>query len=137
MLNISRLLSASVIALAALCMSLGGGAAESRAAEASLGRGHCPTPHISYRYTGHHRRNCCSHQPQMTVLLSVKSPEKCNACPVEVPVCVPACCVDVPCVSARRTLIGCGQVTYEWRCGVSVTVRFQRDGDLLVTYHGV
>jgi hypothetical protein len=53
---------------------------------------------------------------------------------VPVEVCLPGCCTDVPCVTDRCTVFARGAVTYEWACGFSATVRFRRNGDVLVTY---
>ena len=47
-----------------------------------------------------------------------------------------ACCQGCPCESSRCTVFGCGQVRYDYACGYSVVVRFQKHGDILVTYHG-
>jgi hypothetical protein len=55
---------------------------------------------------------------------------------VNVPVCLPACCQGCPCETSRCTLLGCGQVRYDYGCGCSVIVRFQKCGDILVTYVG-
>ena len=62
------------------------------------------------------------------------SPETC--CSVCVPVCLPCCCEGCPAEKARCTLIGKGQVRYDWCCGVSVIVRFKHGGDICVTYVG-
>ena len=49
---------------------------------------------------------------------------------------VGVCCQGCPCESSRNTLFGCGQVRYDYGCGCSVVVRFQKSGDILVVYHG-
>ena len=51
-------------------------------------------------------------------------------------VCLPACCQGCPCETSRCTLLGCGQVRYDYACGCSVIIRFQKHGDILVTYVG-
>ena len=92
-----------------------------------------PTPCVSYRYAGLRSVKCCL--PPMKTCLTVMDP--CTCCPVSIPVCLPGCCCGEPCVSKRNGLFAKGIVTYDWACGVSVTVRFQRAGDVLVTYRGV
>jgi len=74
---------------------------------------------------------CCPTQP---CIKYPTSPETC--CTVAVPVCLPACCQGCPCESSRCTLFGCGQVRYDYACGCSVIVRFQKSGDILVIYEG-
>lgn len=98
----------------------------------------CPTnPCIKYHHKHAHRhkhdRGCCP-EPTYETVLTPTSPETC--CTVAVPVCLPACCEGCPCESSRCTLLGCGQVRYDYACGVSVIVRFQKRGDILVTYVG-
>jgi len=98
----------------------------------------CPTnPCIKYHHKHAHRhkhdRGCCP-EPTYETVLTPTSPETC--CTVAVPVCLPACCQGCPCESSRCTLLGCGQVRYDYACGVSVVVRFQKCGDILVTYVG-
>jgi hypothetical protein len=95
----------------------------------------CPTPCITY----HHRRirkacyDPCAGMAEM--VLAVKNP--CSCCTVEVPVCVPVCCVDVPCVDSRCGLFGRGIVEYSWECGFRVLVVINKHGDVRVTYfHG-
>ena len=103
----------------------------------------CPTnPCIKYRHrhARHHRHaacaDCCGCCPEPTfeTVLEATSPETC--CTVAIPVCLPACCEGCPCVKARPTLLGCGEVRFDYCCGVSVVARFQKCGDILVTYHG-
>jgi hypothetical protein len=92
-----------------------------------------PTPCVSYRYAGLRSVKCCL--PPVKTCLTVMDP--CTCCPVSIPVCLPGCCCGEPCVSKRNGLFARGIVTYDWACGVSVTVRFQRAGDVQVTYRGV
>jgi len=96
----------------------------------------CPTPCIKYRHALLPlRKPCCDPcKPPIKAVLCVKNP--CTCCPVEVPVCLPSCCCGEPKVSCRKAVLGAGVVTYDWCCGVSVTVRFDKCGDVLVTYHG-
>ena len=98
----------------------------------------CPTnPCIKYHHKHAHRhkhdRGCCP-EPTYETVLTPTSPETC--CTVSVPVCLPACCDGCPCESSRCTLLGCGQVRYDYACGVSVVIRFQKSGDIHVTYVG-
>lgn len=92
-------------------------------------------PCINYRYKHKHRKACCGCDPPINVVLSVTNPRDCH-CIVNVPVCIPACCTDAPCVDGRCAIFGRGIVTYEWCCGYKLTVTFKRSGDLLVTYFG-
>lgn len=96
----------------------------------------CPTPCIKYRHALLPLcKPCCDPcKPPIKAVLAVKNP--CTCCPVEVPVCLPSCCCGEPKVSCRKAVLGAGVVTYDWCCGVSVTVRFDKCGDVLVTYHG-
>jgi hypothetical protein len=101
----------------------------------------CPTnPCITYRHRhchrhrhGHGGHGCCP-EPTYETVLDVTSPE--TGCSVAVPVCLPACCQGCPCQTSRCTLFGCGQVRYDYACGVSVIVRFQKSGDIRVIYEG-
>jgi hypothetical protein len=67
-------------------------------------------------------------------VLHVKNP--CTCCPVDVPVCLPNCCCGEPKIDCKKTLLGDGMVSYSWCCGVTVNIRFDRCGDVLVTYRG-
>lgn len=97
----------------------------------------CPPPCIRYRNAIFDlKRVCCDPcKPPLASVLCVKNP--CTCCPVEVPVCLPSCCCGEPKVTCRKTLVGSGTVTFAWCCGVSVVVRFDKCGDVLVTYRGV
>jgi hypothetical protein len=91
------------------------------------------TPCITYR--GQRALNvCCGCEPPIKTVLLVKDPVTC--CCVEVPICLPACCTDVPEVCAREGLLGRGIVTHDWCCGFSVKVMFRARGDVVVTYSG-
>ena len=98
----------------------------------------CPSnPCIKYRHKHAHKHKCgkgCCEEPTYETVLTPTSPETC--CTVNVPVCLPACCQGCPCETSRCTLFGCGQVRYDYACGCSVIVRFQHNGDILVTYVG-
>lgn len=60
------------------------------------------------------------------VILRVCHPR--TGCHYDVAVCLPPCCDGAPCVSHHRTIIGCGRVVYQWRCGHRVVIRFPRGG---------
>jgi len=101
----------------------------------------CPTnPCIKYRHRrAHHchRRDACASccpQPTFETVLTACSPE--TGCAVDVPVCLPACCEGCPCQTSRCTVFGKGAVRFDYACGCSVHVRFQHNGDVLVTYAG-
>jgi hypothetical protein len=98
----------------------------------------CPTnPCIKYRHKHAHKHRkaagCCP-EPTYETVLTPTSPETCQT--VAVPICLPACCQGCPCESSRCTLFGCGQVRYDYACGISVIVRFQKCGDILVICDG-
>ncbi|MFM7519475.1 MAG: hypothetical protein ACKO9B_03280 [Planctomycetota bacterium] len=98
----------------------------------------CPTnPCIKYRHKHAHKHRhgagCCA-EPTWETVLTPCSPETGRS--VSVPVCLPACCQGCPCETSRCTLFGCGLVKYDYGCGCSVHVRFQKHGDILVTYIG-
>ena len=71
-------------------------------------------------------RTCCKLQD---VVLEVKGP--CH-CMVQVPVCVPGCCTDVPHISTGRDIFGRFSYTYQWRSGYKVDVVFRPRGDVMV-----
>lgn len=99
----------------------------------------CPAPCITYRHRGLHRIcSCCP--PVETTLMVAPPSASCCCCPapVCVPVCLPPCCLECqPTVSCRHCLLLGDIVTYDYACGVSVNVRFQHSGGILVTYRGV
>jgi hypothetical protein len=90
----------------------------------------CPTPCITYR--NHGCQNVCSSAPPIHTVLQAKDP--CTCCPINIPVCVPASCTDVPTVCAGRGFLGREVMWYDWCCGFSVKVTFKRTGDVIVTY---
>ena len=86
----------------------------------------CCAPKYCIEYRKHHvrRRVCCDCcgccvEPY-TTMLQVTDP--CTCCPIEVPVCVPGCCTDAPCVSCRRGLFGRTITEYTWCCGYRVRI---------------
>lgn len=92
----------------------------------------CPTPCITYRSHGE-RRSCLDDKPGVSLVVSVKNPQ--TGCCVNVPICVPCCCLDQPCVDSRCGMFHRGIVTYDYTCGFRIVFTFDRAGDLLVTYH--
>jgi hypothetical protein len=93
----------------------------------------CPKPCITYHHRG--PKLCCGCcQPPVPTVLSVKNP--CTCCPVDVSVCLPACCTGDPKVCCGTGLLGRDVVEYEWCCGFSVRVAFKHCGDLVVTTWG-
>ncbi|MBS0209027.1 MAG: hypothetical protein JSS27_08750 [Planctomycetes bacterium] len=95
----------------------------------------CPTPCITYRHAGLRKVKCCGCEPPVQTVLCVSNP--CTCCPVNVPVCLPSCCTGAPAVACRGGILCDGVVTYDWCCGVTVSVKFKKCGDVVVTYRGV
>jgi hypothetical protein len=71
----------------------------------------------------------------MPTVLMAKNPQ--TGCVVCLPVCVPACCCDEPCIDSRCGIFHRGIVTYKYRCGFRIVAVFDKHGDVLVTYHYV
>lgn len=97
----------------------------------------CPTPCIKYRNAllDFCKVKCCDPcAPPLKAVLHVVNP--CTCCPVDVPVCLPSCCCGEPKMCCKTGLLGAKIVTYSWCCGVTVNVRFDKCGDVLVTYRG-
>ena len=94
----------------------------------------CPQPCITYVNRGC-LKVCCGCEAPVKTTIKVVNP--CTCCPVEIPVCLPACCTGCPQVTSRCGLLCRGVVHYDWCCGFSVTVRFDRCGDAVVIYRGV
>jgi hypothetical protein len=120
------------LALASLGIVPADAAALGRAAKAAASAGRCE-PCIQYR---HHGRplDCCGCGPNLETVLCVKDPVTC--CTVLVPVCLPHCCTDAPCVSGRVGLFRRGIVDHDWDCGLRVRVVFTKHGDVVVHYFG-
>jgi hypothetical protein len=93
----------------------------------------CPQPCLIYRHRGHHRA-CCGCAPPVETILTAINP--CTCCPVEIPVCVPACCNCAPAMSCHSGLLCAGVVDFDWSCGYRVTVRFKHNGDVVVVTRG-
>jgi hypothetical protein len=80
------------------------------------------------------RRDCCPPPPPIPVVLEVCHP--CTGCKYEVPVCVPACCTDTPCVKFEKTLVGYGKTVFTWKSGHTVVVRYPHTGGYRVIERG-
>ena len=83
---------------------------------------------------GGRARACCPPPPAVPVVLQVCHP--CTGCKIDVPVCIPACCVDAPCVRFQPTLIGDGKTVFSWQCGHEVVVRYTHNGGYRVIERG-
>ena len=95
-----------------------------------LGRAVLATPH-----TCAPAPVCCEPCPEPVIFnVSVCNPS--TGCMESIDLCIPACCVGVPCVTKRCTIIGSGLVRYDWCCGFTAIVRFNRCGDYRVIYRG-
>jgi len=95
-----------------------------------------PAPCIKYRNAIFDCKvRCCDPcKPPVPAVLHVVNP--CSCLPLDVPVCLPSCCGGEPTIECRKTLLGAGMISYKWCCGVTVNIRFDRCGDVLVTYRG-
>ncbi|MBC8351036.1 MAG: hypothetical protein H8E66_03565 [Planctomycetes bacterium] len=89
------------------------------------------------RYVQHrpHRKTCCDCGSSYRTVLTVIDPVTC--CAVDVPVCVPTCCVESPLCRGRNGLLGRGITKFSWCCGYSVRVVIGHHGDVTVHYYGV
>ncbi len=97
----------------------------------------CCAPQYCISYRPHHVRrgvccDCCA-EPIQTIL-HVQDP--CTCCPIEVPVCVPGCCTDAPCMTTRRGLFGRTITEYSWCCGFRVKIIMTRGNDIIVHTYG-
>jgi hypothetical protein len=88
---------------------------------------------IDYRYQ-HPRHGKYAKCDTTPITLLINDP--CTGCPVEVPICVPCCCLDCPPeVCWGRGAFGRDAVTYSWGCGYDVRIAFRnRSNELIVTY---
>jgi hypothetical protein len=96
--------------------------------------GHCsPRAHHKYRLSARRALKC---QGSVELCMHVVNPNCCG-CPVEIPMCVPACCVEPPVVHCDRGLFGRGVVCLDWPCcGYSARVIFMHNGMIDVIYTG-
>lgn len=98
----------------------------------------CYTPCISYKtHRLFTKKACpCDCAPPVEMILQVVDP-RCN-CYVDVPVCVPACCVDMmPEVDSRCAIFKRGIVEYTWCCGYKIKVVFAGHDKVNVHYYGL
>lgn len=93
----------------------------------------CPQRCIVYRHHG--PKLCCGCEPPTPTTLRVEDP--CTCCPVDISVCLPACCTGAPSICCHKGILGRTVVTYDWCCGFRVTVRFLANGDIVVATRGV
>ena len=95
----------------------------------------CDQRKITYRKHHRLRRVCCDPcLPPLNMVLQV--PDPCTGCPIDVPVCVPACCADLPKVCPRKGLLGRRITEFEWCCGYRIKVVVKHNGDLIVHCYG-
>ena len=92
------------------------------------------TPTIKYVHLGR-VPECARFLPPIETVLEVKVPCGGTTTTVPIPVCLPACCTDVPLVTCHWGLSGRGVVRYDYCCGVSVKIVVRRTGDFVVHYH--
>jgi hypothetical protein len=91
-------------------------------------------PCIEYRHHGRPICCCdCNAPADIKTVLLVKNPATC--CTVPIPVCLPGCCTDEPCVRSRCGVLGRGVVHYDYCCGVKIIVTFRACGDIVVSYY--
>src|ERR1700680_5128987 len=89
-------------------------------------------PCIEYRHHGRPICCCdCNAPAEIKTVLMVKDPNCCDCC-VTVPICLPGCCTDEPCVCSRCGILGRGIVRYDYSCGVRVTVTFRARGGIVL-----
>jgi hypothetical protein len=107
-----------------------GGAPSARTAQLDVR----PTPPIEYDTDGD-ARDMYRENGSIDLVMVTKNPA--DGCLYEIPLCVPACCVDEPRVNAERGIFGRGIVEYCWRCGFKAEVKFRHIlGDVKVEYEG-
>ena len=91
------------------------------------------SPCIKYVETRRYLR-CFECSPKAEMVLQVMDP--CTCCLVDVPVCIPACCVGAPCVDSKVGRLGNGKIFYTWDCGFEIKVVVTKRGDIAVVYLG-
>ena len=97
----------------------------------------CCAPKYCIVYRNHHvgRKVCCDPcLPAVQTILQVQDP--CTCCPIEVPVCVPGCCTDAPCVTTRCGLFGRTITEYTWCCGFKVRIVMTKRDTIIVHTYG-
>ena len=92
-----------------------------------------------FRYKNHRllaRKACpCDCGPPAEMILQAVDPR--FNCFVDVPICIPVCCIDMPKVDSRRGIFNRGIVEYEWCCGFRVKLVFKQGGNVDVHYYGL
>ncbi len=89
-------------------------------------------PKIHYRVRGH-GKPCCLAESPVQITLLVRDPASCD-CYVEVPVCIPCCCVGEAQVCDRPGILGRRWVDHDFACGFQISVLFRARGDVVVVY---
>lgn len=95
----------------------------------------CPSKYrFVYRQHYVRRQVCCDPcLPNLEMVLQVTDP--CTCCPIEVPVCVPGCCTEPPCVTTRSGVLGRSITEFSWSNGFRVrVVHTARDVLIVHTY---
>ena len=95
----------------------------------------CPDRCVIYKHHRPCKKACCTCAPPVQTVLLVEDPCVCG-CLIEVPICLPACCVGEPKVCNRNGFLGRDVVEYEWCCGYRVKMVFTKRGDLVVHTFG-
>ena len=96
--------------------------------------GCCKDVCIKYHHHCTLRKTCCGCETIKSVLC-VQDPCCCGKT-IEVPVCLPCDCTDLPKICDRCTVLGRASVTYKWCCGYKVKVVFDRCGNVTVHSYG-
>ena len=99
--------------------------------------GACREPEYCLVYREHHvRRNVCCDPCLPAVKTQVQIQDPCTCRLVEVPVCVPGCCTDAPCITTRDGLFGRSITEFTWCCGFRVRVVITRSDTIIVHTYG-
>ena len=95
----------------------------------------CWHPNICYEHRG--CPICCCDCTAAPVKTSIRVTDPCTCCSVDVPLCLPSCCTGAPCCVKDRCpiLFNRELIRYEYCCGVAVTIKISKCGDILVVYH--
>jgi hypothetical protein len=101
--------------------------------ELESGVSYCKPACITYRYRGRCRKTCCDCGPDIETVLTVPDCRKCGCGCFAVPVCIPGCCTDAPCVTCRHGIFGRGVAVYTWCCGYKIVVNITKCSDVIVT----
>lgn len=131
-----------LLAVTVLLVSAGQATAANKSLEPSCCAPEPPTPCCydpCFHYKTHKlfvKKACpCDCGPQVEAILQVVDP-RCN-CFVDVPVCLPSCCTDMPKIDSRCGMFHRGIVEYEWCCGFKIKMVFKHGGNVDVHYYGL